>query len=614
MKHLSVSRFIPFFLSFFSTVICVTAQDPRGKLKEGIVPSPAYHYLPEYIFDAPTDEAAWNMQKPGMHVSFASTDRMYFRSEVPMNNLMDSWKETGWRGERLNVLILVWSTDSLQQIRVETGSLINDKGKAIYGENIHTKLVRYVVSNYPYNATNATCDVAPSKDIYLMPDRLESADRVDLPKRSVRPIWLTVNIPANTDPGTYRALINVKSSKETAHLKIEINVQPLLLPPPSQWSFRLDLWQNPWVIAWYNRVEPWSPEHVSMLKKHLALYASAGGKYITTYAVHSPWQDNSYMIEETMIGWIKKKNGKWSFDYKIFDQYVQLAMDAGINKAITIYTPVPWGNRFRYLDESSRNFVYEEWVPGTDSFAKPWNAFLTDLQLHLRKKGWLDKTYLGINENTMEQTLATIKVIKAHSRNWRITYAGNWHKELDPLLNDYSFLYGNEPDANDAKARKKRGASSTYYICCNPPKPNDFLFSPPVEGRWLGWYSAAKGYDGFLRWAYDAWPADPSRDARHTLWPAGDCFLVYPGANSSTRFEKLREGISDYEKIRILKQLASGSSNTEVKNLVAQLNSYLSAVASEKEFNTEKLINGQQEARSLLERLSSLLAGTRQQR
>ncbi len=32
----------------------------------------------------------------------------------------------------------------------------------------------------------------------------------------------------------------------------------------------------------------------------------------------------------------------------------RLAMETGIDEAITIYTPVPWGNRFRYLDEINR--------------------------------------------------------------------------------------------------------------------------------------------------------------------------------------------------------------------------------------------------------------------
>jgi len=76
------------------------------------------------------------------------------------------------------------------------------------------------------------------------------------------------------------------------------------------------------------------------LKKHLKLYADAGGSYITTYAVHSPWSDNSYRIEGTMIEWIKRKDG-WKFDYTIFDQYVQLAMEVGIDKAITMMPGLP---------------------------------------------------------------------------------------------------------------------------------------------------------------------------------------------------------------------------------------------------------------------------------
>jgi hypothetical protein len=105
----------------------------------------------------------------------------------------------------------------------------------------------------------------------------------------------------------------------TVMLRMNVTVQTQVLPPPSEWRFRLDLWQNPWVIAWYYNLRPWSDEHKALLKQHLKLYADAGGKFITTYAVHSPWQDNSYMIEGGMIDWIKRKDGSWRFDYRIFD-------------------------------------------------------------------------------------------------------------------------------------------------------------------------------------------------------------------------------------------------------------------------------------------------------
>ncbi|HXB45130.1 MAG TPA: glycoside hydrolase domain-containing protein, partial [Puia sp.] len=516
--------------------LIVAGQDHRGGIELAKLPAAKEHYQSEYTLDSATEPARWVNQERGLHVSFASTDEAYFRTEVPDVKQTSAWEQTGWKGERLNIQILVWSLDTLKQVRFVLKGLVNSTGLAIPKKNIQLHMVRYVISNYPYNAHDVTCDASPYKNVYLMPDRFETFDRFDVPARTVRPVWLSIDIPSNIQAGVYHGMLEIQSEKYNAPLQVTIRVQKQLLPKPHDWKHSLDLWQNPWAIAWQNQVEPWSEEHKTLLRKHLALYAGAGGKYITTYAVHSPWADNSYWLEETMIQWTKGKNGSWKFDYHIFDEYVQLAMQAGIDKAITIYTPVPWGDRFRYRDEKTGNFIYEEWTPGSRAFSEAWNAFLSDLRIHLQRKGWFDKTYLGINENTLEQTLAAIKVIRAHSKKWKITYAGDWHSELDTLLNDYCFLYGKEPDVTQVNNRSARGFTSTYYICCNPPKPNDFVFSPPVEGRWLGWYSAAHKYNGFLRWAYDAWPADPARDARHTLWPAGDCFVVYPGGNSCIRF------------------------------------------------------------------------------
>ena len=91
---------------------------------------------------------------------------------------------------------------------------------------------------------------------------------------------------------------------------------------------------------------------------------------------------------------------KWQLDidYSIFDQYVELAMECGVTKAITIYTPVPWEHRFRYKDGATGNYVYEKWSPESEAFRKFWKIFLDDLQAHLKKKGWLEKTYLGITK------------------------------------------------------------------------------------------------------------------------------------------------------------------------------------------------------------------------
>jgi len=595
---------ILFFISTFTF-----AQTYEGEIDSALLPKVSTaHYEPEYTLDVSKHPERWMNQKAGIHAGFGSEDKLYFRTETPeINNENASFEATGWKGERINSQIIIWSPDTLRQVRFTISDLKNNDGKLLLKSNIQLNLVRYVLANYPYGASDAVCGQSPYKNGFLMPDRFESFERFDLPGKTVRPIWLTLNIPADAVAGTYAGTIKLQDEKENKVLHIKIKVHNQLLPKPHDWKYRLDLWQNPWAVAEYYHLKPWGPEHMALLKKHLQLYADAGGKFITTYGVHSPWADNEYSIEGGMIEWIRTKNNSWKFNYDIFDKYVQLAMSVGIDKAITVYTPVPWGERFRFLDERTGNYVYERWTTSSDTFHTNWNAFLTDLKKHLEKKGWFKKTYIGINENTMEQTLAAIKAIKSNSPLWKITYAGDWHPQLDSLLDDYCFLYGNEAGVQQVKARAARAQTTTYYVCCNPAKPNNFLFSPPIEGRWISWYAAAHGYNGFLRWAYDSWPADPMRDSRYVSWPSGDCFLVYPGGNSCIRFEKLREGISDYEKIRIIRELAKKSNDKTIKNLMAAFDSHLQSFNAEKDFDEGKLIEEVTKGKKMIEELSEML-------
>ncbi len=603
MRRKEMKKLVIAMLLSFIIVNAFTQPDQRGLIDSALVPKPYLHYQKEYDFDKSIDPGKWETQK-NLHISYASTDDAYFRTEVPGINETKTWRATGWKGERLNTMILIWSADTINQVRVSLNDLKTGNGNVLVKNNLKAQLVRYVISNYPYAAREVTCGEGPVDKAYLMPDRLEAFDRFELPGKTVRPVWLSLDIPSTIAAGLYKGEIEIRSEKQNFKLQLAINVQNQALSKPHDWSFRLDLWQNPWVIAEYYKVKPWSDEHRQLLKKHLKLYADAGGKYITTYAVHSPWADNSYMIEGSMIEWIKKKNGSWQFDYKIFDQYVQLAIDAGIDKAITIYTPIPWGDRFRYINEVSGNYIIEQWQATSAIFKNNWNIFLTDLKKHLESKGWMNKTFLGINENAMEQTLSAIKVIRDHSKQWKITYAGDWHEELTGLLDDYSCVFNKEPSIKNVSDRFAKKQTSTFYICCTPSFPNTFVFSPPVEGRWLGWYTMAHNYDGMLRWAYDAWPADPVRDARHVYWPAGDSYMIYPGAESSIRFEKMREGIVDHEKLKLLKTKAAKSTDPAIKKLLEELDQHLQVFTAEKEFNKEKLKQDVQKGKMLVDELS----------
>src|SRR6185369_5686084 len=301
-------------LSIILFLTILTIAQVKGQIDSTFLPATGPHYQPEYDFDRPVDANSWSKERPGLNVAFGSEEKLYFRTEVPGLKADDSWQATGWKGERLNTQIVVWSADTLQQVRFNVSDLRDKNGKLISKANIKLNKVCYVLANYPYGSREGNCGATPFKDGYLMPDRFETFDRFEVPAKTVRPVWLSCNIPSTTEPGTYNGTIEVKSKNGRSVLNISIKVQDQTLPKPHDWTYRLDLWQNPWVIAEYYHVKPWSEEHKALLKKHLQLYADAGGTYITTYGVHSPWGDNEYSIEGGMIEWIRQRNGSWKFD------------------------------------------------------------------------------------------------------------------------------------------------------------------------------------------------------------------------------------------------------------------------------------------------------------
>jgi len=186
-----------------------------------------------------------------------------------------------------------------------------------------------------------------------------------------------------------------------------------------------------------------------------------------------------------------------------------------------------------------------------------------DFKTHLDEKGWLEITTLALDEREEEEMTNLFEFLKQTAPELKISMAGFYYEDINPSIYDFSSNWRHTDRVSETaiESRRNSGLKTTYYVACGIPEPNNFTFSPPAESCYEGWFAAAAGFDGFLRWAYNSWPEDPTIDSRYTKWPSGDTYLVYPGALSSVRFERLREGIQDYEKIRILREELAGESS-----------------------------------------------------
>lgn len=500
----------------------------------------------------------------GVHAGFTGTDeRLPCDSPPETAAWQREWQTAAWRGERIHTQFAIQTTEPLERIRIDVSPLKGRQG-TIPASAIRIDRVEYVLTD-GLSAEGSGCGISPEIQARtsLSADLLDPDLEAEIKANSVQPFWLGVQIPAGTRPGRYASKVKIRADRHRFELPFEIEVGERRLPPPAEWSFHLDLWQNPFSVARWHGVEPWSDEHFERLRPYMEMLARAGQKSVTVSMIHDPWNGQTYDIYDSMIRWTKHADGTWSYDYDVFDRWVEFMESVGIDRLINCYSMVPWNNRFSYYDEAMGRDTVLVARPGSPEYEELWAPMLRDFARHLRATGRFAKTAIAMDERPLEAMLAVIRLIRRVEPEFRISLAGNYHARIDSEIHDYCIALADDFPPETLARRRAEGRISTFYTCCQEGHPNTFTFSPPAEASWMGWYAAAKGYDGYLRWAYNCWPEDPLHDSRYGTWSGGDCFLVYPGARSSIRFERLVEGIQDYEKIRILKDEFTRENRTD---------------------------------------------------
>ena len=371
--------------------------------------------------------------------------------------------------------------------------------------------------------------------------------------------FATVAAAADAKPGEY----------DFGQLKVK--VLDRVLPPPREWRYFLDVWQHPWSVARVNGVKPFSPEHYAAMEPLWRMLADAGQKTLTVTLVDQPWNHQSYDAYGTMIGRRRFAEGKWAFDYAVFDEYVEFGRKCGLGPDIACYTMCPWGYMVDYVDADGKP-VRAEAKPGKPFFDEYWGDFLADFSKHLDEKGWLKDAFIAMDERSPEDLAYIVKFVRRIAPGLKIAMAGNRRpSEFKGIeIDNYSQSMGHvdAPFLAEVPDRRKAGRTTTYYICCAPARPNTFMSSGPGEAFVCGFYPAACGLDGLLRWAYNNWGEDSGNDMTYSRWTAGDIALVYPDGSPSWRFLELRNGIVAAEKFRILRE--HGGRDAELDALAAK--------------------------------------------
>ncbi|MDA3731758.1 DUF4091 domain-containing protein [Niameybacter massiliensis] len=473
-----------------------------------------------------------------------------------------------WKNDKaLSEIVLLSGDKPLNDIHICTSDFVKGT-ECIPSTCIKTFFVKEVkgfighAGWYAYNKAG----IMPTGPREMFPDVLWEDTVCSMPALSIQSIWIEIQVPEDVSAGIYEGRVEVHCEENKLSFDYQLEVLEAVLPTPEHYLFDVEYWQHPYNLAEYYQLEPFSKAHLEKLKEHMQCYQALGGQTITASIVEEAWGGQTYSQNPihypSMIKWIRKKDGTFSFDYTHFDKWVALNLELGLLQQVVCYSMMPWESKILYKDEiSGEQKVLIADVGDPKNYQAVWRPFLKDFVKHIEAKGWFEYVCIGFDErHQMEVALDLVDEVKnSKGKSMKKVAAFNDFVGNKKVLDQLSHVsVGLEEIRQNVEAfkvevmnRKKLGRKTTLYTATEH-FPNSFVKSIPVESYWTIMYAGSLGTDGFLRWAFDAWGENPLQDTTHASFQAGDCFLIYPDCRWSVRLAKLDEGVRDMNKLYVM--------------------------------------------------------------
>lgn len=408
-------------------------------------------------------------------------------------------------------------------------------------------------------------------------------------------LFLEVKVPAGTAPGVYSGEVRVYlhrmfDDEELAKvLPFTVEVADVVMPAGPDRKFHLGIWHHPANIARHYGTALFSDRHFEILEHYIRSLADMGCVVSSVTVADIPWAGqfcyNKYdplsdLFEYNLVRITRDRDGVFHYDFSILDRYLTLCKKYDMTREIYLFglirnwTSETYGNitedypdaiRLRYTDEAR----------GCGKFLRKTadiKAYISALYRWLKEKGWAEFCVISADEppdmDAYNRSLAILREAAPDLKTQLDIPPSliNQRPELHfdsytPAIDAIANSEAEEPGAT-RKAMARCTGKVCWSTCCWPLTPNTFLRSPLLEGRIHGLLAEWLKMDGFLRWAYTCWPADPYADAAVMDWPYGDAYLVYPGKDGypvlSLRYFAMKRGIGDYELMQMVKAECPG--------------------------------------------------------
>lgn len=504
------------------------------------------------------------------------------------------------RGESASIQVVVKAIEGIDQLTADVSEITNGKVEL---KPQQVGLVGYVKSSHRYSPPSVYMIHSPSN---YYPDPIYTDTTVNLLPGELQPVWVTVPIPANCEAGIYTGKVLVSGMVDGRKVSYDkpftIKVYPVTVKKPSLWVTN---WMNfsPTALAYMNNmenVETFSDLYWNFVQQ----FATTVSKYGQNMHRIFPLWLTKYSLDE---------KGQYTFDFSNFDKEVSMFDKAGAldrieggafgwragewDEPYSVEVPVLDPQKLEKRSAGSNYLKDLDYNHGLDLVLLPladkrsqnfYGQYLPALKKHLQEKGWYDRyvqhigdepidanadSYIAISKY-IKQYMPEVKTIDALMASKKLTGSVDiWIPLLDIFEKDYDFFMD----------LQKKGKEVWMYTCAplRGDYANRYVELPLILTRYMHWVNYKYNATGYLHWGLNFWseyqmPIVESGRHRGEI-PGGDAFILYPGYHklySSIRFEAMRDGIFDYELLRMLEKTDPEKAKSFANEIVPDFDRY----------------------------------------
>jgi len=419
----------------------------------------------------------------------------------------------------------------------------------------------------------------PSNDAYqsisgYFPDPIIYEESRDVPFGTTQAIWVSVKIPVDCQTGIYTGEVEITCEIEGETFSRSKSFEIEVFKPVIE---NTSLWVTNWFfldrLHYLNNMEP--------LKKHSDLYwelsrvmAKTLAEYRQNIAMISPFDHTDFSYE----------NDKWIFDFSNFNKMVALFVEEGVigrlegghlGSRIDGGWLSPFGLYVPVLENDS---IDKEVLPLDNPLTTEfYQAFLPAFAKNIKEHGWEDQYIQHIADEPIDENVDSYieisRFLKTLVPGLKVIEACHTHQlenMIDIWVPQMNFL---ESGMDFYTERQTEGDEAWYYTCLAPKGEwaNRFVELPLIKTRLLHWVNFKYNIPGYLHWGFNFWGSNsgiitaenPYEDvsgmivSSGNILPGGDCWITYPGYKTiypSIRLEAMRDGIVDYELLKMYKE------------------------------------------------------------